>query len=269
MILDVLFTTAALSLIIALRYVAVAALTHALLWSGRGRGRRLSRRDPDPARMRGEAWASLVSSPIYALPAAVLVELWKRGGTAVYVDVQQWPLWWLPASFVIFVLAQDAYYYFLHRALHHPRLFAWTHAGHHRSKDPSAWASFAFDPAEAALTAWFLPALALFVPVHIGVIAALLTLMTAAAVLNHAGREVWPEAWLRSAPLKWLITAEHHDLHHKRFACNYGLYFRYWDRLFGTDRPPEEERQASSTAMATASPPPMHREATPLLPPRA
>jgi Delta7-sterol 5-desaturase len=107
------------------------------------------------------------------------------------------------------------------------------------------------------------------VPVHIGVIAALLTLMTAAAVLNHAGREVWPEAWLRSAPLKWLITAEHHDLHHKRFACNYGLYFRYWDRLFGTDRPPEEERQASSTAMATASPPPMHREATPLLPPRA
>ena len=36
------------------------------------------------------------------------------------------------------------------------------------------------------------------------------------------------------------------------------------DRLGGAGRP-----QASSTAMATASPPPMHSDATPFLPPRA
>ena len=27
----------------------------------------------------------------------------------------------------------------------------------------------------------------------------------------------------------------HHDLHHKHFSCNYALYFRFWDKLMGTD----------------------------------
>jgi len=35
----------------------------------------------------------------------------------------------------------------------------------------------------------------------------------------------------------------------------------------GASLPPKD--QASSTAMATASPPPMHRDATPFVPPRA
>ena len=32
-----------------------------------------------------------------------------------------------------------------------------------------------------------------------------------------------------------LISASHHQLHHERYNSNYGLYFRFWDRLFGTD----------------------------------
>ncbi len=35
---------------------------------------------------------------------------------------------------------------------------------------------------------------------------------------------------------RWLITATHHQLHHDRYQCNYGLYFRFWDRLCGTDK---------------------------------
>ncbi|WP_197418447.1 sterol desaturase family protein, partial [Sphingomonas sp. CCH9-F2] len=34
---------------------------------------------------------------------------------------------------------------------------------------------------------------------------------------------------------RWLITASHHQRHHERYGCNYGLYFRFWDRLCGTD----------------------------------
>ncbi|RZJ90357.1 MAG: fatty acid hydroxylase family protein [Brevundimonas sp.] len=229
MLMDVIVTTAALSLIIGVRYLVVGLVTHGLLWSGAGRGRRLNRQAPNRRRMRREIAASLIACPIYALPAALVLELWKRGGTAIYSDVSAWPLWWLPASFVAYLLAHDAFYYWVHRALHHPRVFRWAHAEHHRSHDPSAFSSFAFDPAEATATAWFLPALALVVPIHWGVALALLTLMTATAVLNHAGREVWPQGWLRRAPLKWLITATHHDLHHKRFNGNYGLYFRFWD----------------------------------------
>jgi len=213
----------------------VGAAAHGLLWAGAGRGRALNLRPPAMKRIRAEIVASLIACPIYALPAALVLELWKRGGTAIYSDPDAWPLWWLPVSLIVYLLAHDAFYYWVHRALHHPRVFGWAHAEHHRSRDPSAFASFAFDPAEAAATAWFLPALALIVPIHWGVALTLLTLMSLTAALNHAGREVWPAAWLERAPLRWLITATHHDAHHKRFNGNYGLYFQFWDRWAGTE----------------------------------
>nr|WP_263596093.1 sterol desaturase family protein [Brevundimonas aurantiaca] len=235
MLRDLLITTLALSLIIGLRYLLVGAAAHGLLWAGAGRGRALNLRPPAMKRIRAEIVASLIACPIYALPAALVLELWKWGGTAIYSDPDAWPLWWLPVSLIVYLLAHDAFYYWVHRALHHPRVFGWAHAEHHRSRDPSAFASFAFDPAEAAATAWFLPALALIVPIHWGVALTLLTLMSLTAALNHAGREVWPAAWLERAPLRWLITATHHDAHHKRFNGNYGLYFQFWDRWAGTE----------------------------------
>jgi len=243
MLLGVLTTTLALTAIIGLRYLLVAWLAHRLLWSRSAKARRLSRRDPERAAMRRELIASLVSSPIYALPAALIIELWKRGGTALYSDLAAYPPWWLPVSFLIYLVAQDAFYYWLHRLLHHPSVFPWAHREHHRSNDPTAYASFAFDPAEAALTAWFLPALALFIPLHVGVALLLLATMTAAAVVNHAGKEIWPKRWLERAPLRWLITATHHDAHHKRYRSNYGLYFRYWDQWMGTEAEPQGVRK--------------------------
>jgi sterol desaturase/sphingolipid hydroxylase (fatty acid hydroxylase superfamily) len=81
----------------------------------------------------------------------------------------------------------------------------------------------------------FLPALALVVPIHISGMLFILTLMTLAAVLNHSGYEILPKWWLRGLPGRNLITAAHHDLHHKYFNCNYGLYFRFWDKVMRTD----------------------------------
>ena len=241
MVLDLALTTFALSLIIGLRYLLVAGIAHLLMWSGRGRGRQLNQKPPARARILREIGASLIACPIYALPAAAVLELWKRGGSAVYDRLDAWPLWWLPVSFVIYLLAHDAFYYWVHRFLHHPGVFGWAHAEHHRSRDPSAFASFAFDPAEAVATAWFLPALALVIPIHWGVALALLTLMSVTAVLNHAGREVWPAAWLTRPPLRWFITATHHDLHHKRFNGNYGLYLQAWDRIGRTNLTPRAD----------------------------
>jgi sterol desaturase/sphingolipid hydroxylase (fatty acid hydroxylase superfamily) len=31
------------------------------------------------------------------------------------------------------------------------------------------------------------------------------------------------------------ITTPNNDLHHKNPTVNYGLYFRFWDKLMGTD----------------------------------
>jgi len=250
---DLALTTAALSLIIGLRYLAVAGGAWWLFWGGeqrRRRSRRLSRREPDGRTVRREIAASLIATPIYALPAAAVIVGWRHGYTRLYVDPGAYGLWWLPVSAVIYLLAHDAFYYWLHRLLHHRRVFAWAHRGHHVSRDPTPFASFSFDPAEAALTAGFLPALTLVIPIQVGVALSLLTLMTITAVLNHAGREIWPSAWLKHPLGAMVITATHHDHHHKAFNANYGLYFRFWDKAMGTDRMPAE---AASEPVATAS----------------
>ncbi len=255
---ELLVTTAALSVIIALRYLLAAVGLYRLLWR-RGEPRlrvaRLNTRAPARAAVLHELRASLVSSPIYAFPAAVALQAFKHGRGLIYADPARYGLWWLPASALICLLVQDAYYYWAHRAMHHPGLFAWTHRGHHRSREPTPFASFAFDAAEAAATAWVLPALSFVVPIHLGVALGLLTLMTVSALFNHCGFELLPQAWVRGAAGRWMISATHHSLHHTRFRCNYGLYFRAWDRWMGTDAmpvQPEAEVSAAQVLMEAA-----------------
>jgi sterol desaturase/sphingolipid hydroxylase (fatty acid hydroxylase superfamily) len=66
--------------------------------------------------------------------------------------------------------------------------------------------------------------------------ATVLSIATIMGVTNHMGWEMFPR-WLVHAPLgNWLITASHHERHHEEYKCNFGLYFRFWDRLCGTDR---------------------------------
>jgi len=47
---------------------------------------------------------------------------------------------------------------------------------------------------------------------------------------------MFPRALVHSKAGGWLITASHHQRHHDEYLCNFGLYFRFWDRLCGTDR---------------------------------
>ena len=67
-------------------------------------------------------------------------------------------------------------------------------------------------------------------------VGAVLLVMSVMGVANHMGWEMFPDR-LVSGPIgNWIITASHHQRHHERYECNYGLYFRLWDRLCGTDR---------------------------------
>ena len=235
--------TAWLSAIIALRYLLVASGLYSLLWR-RGEPRlsrplRLNTRTPTRDAVLHELRASLVSSPIYAFPAAVALYAFQHGHGRMYADPARYGLLWLPLSAAVYLIVQDTYYYWTHRALHHRALFAWGHRGHHRSREPTPFASFAFDAAEAAATAWLLPALTFVVPIHVGVALGLLTLMTLSSLMNHCGFELWPQGFVRGPVGRWLITATHHSLHHTRYRSNYGLYFRAWDRWMGTDAMPD------------------------------
>ena len=225
--------------IIVARYFAIAGGLHWWIWHRQPRfARRLSKREPSAKVIRHEITLSVASAFIYAAPAAYVLELWEMGGTALYsgpvTTLGGWA--YLLASSLFYLLVQDAWFYWTHRLMHHKKLFSWTHAGHHKSVQPTPFASFSFDPVEALSAAWLLPALAMVVPLHVGAALALLLLMTVNAVFNHAGWEVFPKSWVEGRFGRVMITATHHNQHHTRFTGNYGLYFRFWDRLMGTDR---------------------------------
>lgn len=237
--LQLLVTYLAFTAIIIARYFAIVAPVHWALWRRSPKSaRRLSRRDPTRETIRHEIKLSTISAFIYAAPAALVIEMWKAGGTMLYAGLPNgvWGWGYIIISGFIYLAVQDTWFYWTHRLMHHPALFKWTHAGHHRSVQPTPWASFSFDPIEALSAAWLLPALALFIPLHVGMALFLLMLMTINAVFNHAGWEVYPQSWIKGWWGKHIITASHHNLHHTQFKGNYGLYFRFWDKVMGTDK---------------------------------
>ncbi len=221
----------AMTLIVALRYLATSGL---FAWlTSRVRPGLYAGMD---AQIRREIGWSLASALIYALPAAIVAWGWQtRGWTRIYSDWQAYPLWWAPLSLLAYLLAHDACFYWTHRALHMPAAFRMAHSVHHASRPPTAWAAMAFHPIEAVSGAIVIPALVLLIPIHPAMLLAVLAIMTLMGITNHMGWELFPRALVEGAAGRWFITASHHQRHHDAYRGNYGLYFRHWDRLCGTD----------------------------------
>jgi Delta7-sterol 5-desaturase len=230
-ILAALLAVAAMTAIVALRYLATSG---AFAWWGQ-------RRLPDlhaglAPQIRREIGWSLLSAGIYGLPAGLAAWGWREHGwTQIYTDAAAYPLWWLPLSFLLCLAVHDTWFYWTHRLMHHPWLFRKIHGVHHASRPPTAWAAMSFHPWEALTGAFVIPALVFLVPLHAGVVLAVLLVMTVMGTTNHMGWELFPARLVHGRAGKWLITATHHQLHHDSYRCNYGLYFRFWDRLCGTD----------------------------------
>ncbi len=225
-------SAAAMTAIVAARYLAVSG---AFAWAtahvrpGHYAGLR-------PQMRREIAW-SLASAAIYGIPAGVVAWGWQeRGWTRIYTGWSDYPLWYLPLSVLAYLLAHDTWFYWTHRWMHRPRPFKLAHAVHHASRPPTAWAAMSFHPVEALTGAVVIPALVFVVPIHVVMLGLVLAVMTLMGVTNHMGWEMFPKWLVYSRLGNWLITASHHQRHHDLYRCNYGLYFRFWDKLCGTDR---------------------------------
>lgn len=186
--------------------------------------------------MRAEIGWSLLSALLYGIPAGIVAWGWQaKGWTRIYEDVQAFPLWYLPVSVLLYLAAHDTWFYWTHRLMHRPFWFRLAHAVHHDSRPPTAWAAMSFHPWEALTGAIVIPALVFLIPIHVGALGCVLAIMTLMGVTNHMGWELFPRRIVHSPAGRWIITATHHQRHHDAYRGNYGLYFRFWDRLCGTD----------------------------------
>lgn len=189
------------------------------------------------SQIRSEIGWSLLSAAIYGIPAGIVAWGWQaHDWTRIYESWNDYPLWYLPLSVFLYLFAHDTWFYWSHRWMHIPRWFRLAHAVHHASKPPTAWAAMSFHPIEALTGAFVIPLLVLIIPINIAMLGIVLAIMTIMGITNHMGWEMFPRALVHSRLGYWLITASHHQRHHENYKCNYGLYFRFWDHLCGTDR---------------------------------
>ncbi len=232
MAIALLLSALAMTVIVGLRYLITSGLFAALTvrrFPGRLKGQ--------SAQVRREIGWSLASAAIYGVPAGIVAWGWQEyGWTRIYSDAAAFPWWWMPASALAFLLLHDTWFYWTHRLMHRPWWYRKMHAVHHDSRPPTAWAAMSFHPWEALSGAIVIPLLVFVVPIHVAMLGAVLAIMTLMGVTNHMGWEMFPARLVKGNAGKWLITASHHELHHQKYRCNYGLYFRHWDRLCGTDR---------------------------------
>lgn len=228
----ILFSAFAMTLIVGLRYLATSGLFAAI--TARVRPGLYDSLEPQ---IRREIRWSLASAAFYGVPAGVVAWGWQqRGWTAIYENWSDYPLWYAPLSVLLYLFAHDTWFYWTHRWMHRPIPFRVAHAVHHASRPPTAWAAMAFHPWEALTGAVVIPVLVFLIPIHVAMLGLVLAIMTLMGITNHMGWEMFPRWLVQGAVGKHLITASHHQRHHGEYRCNYGLYFRFWDRLCGTDR---------------------------------
>jgi Delta7-sterol 5-desaturase len=156
--------------------------------------------------------------------------------TNMYRDISEYGMvyYWLTIILMFFI--HDTYFYWMHRLMHSPKLFKYVHLIHHKSTNPSPWTSYAFHPFEAVIEAGIIPLIAFTLPVHPSALVLFLLMQFIYNVYGHLGYELFPKNFHKSWIGRWINTGTAHNLHHKHFTGNYGLYFLIWDRALGTLR---------------------------------
>ena len=230
--------TGIMFLMVVFRYSLVAGIFYVVFYIIDPKGFRSRKVHPptqDKRQYRREILWSTLTSFFFALAGAGMVVLWQKGYTAIYEDIGQYGLWWLPASFLIAAIIHETYYYWLHRWMHKPKVYQLIHKVHHDSHITSPWTSFSFHPGEGVLQSVIIPVVILFLPMHYWTIVTLLTFMTLTSAINHSNVEIYPKGFHKNWLGKWLIGATHHSLHHTQYRFNYGLYFTFWDKWMKTE----------------------------------
>jgi len=195
---------------------------------------KIQQRWPSGSDYRREISYSFITFLIFAITPLVLSNASIKPYTSIYTDIHKHGMLYFWLVFPLMLIVHDAYFYWAHRLMHHPKLFSFFHVVHHKSTNPSPWASFAFQPTEAFIESAIIYIFAFSFPVHFIHLFSFLIFMTLYNVYGHLGFELFPAGFNKNRFFKWFNTSVNHNMHHQYFKGNYGLYFTWWDRLMNT-----------------------------------
>jgi sterol desaturase/sphingolipid hydroxylase (fatty acid hydroxylase superfamily) len=181
-------------------------------------------------------WSTL-SIVLFTMPPLIILHSDSiRPHSTFYRDISAHGWIYFFAAFPLMLVIHDTYFYWMHRLIHHPRLFKRIHLVHHRSTNPSPWAAYAFHPIEAVLESMVFVIFLFTIPLHFWHLFAFFLISLVYNVYGHLGFELYPAGFHKTRVGKWVNTSVSHNMHHHYFKGNYGLYFLFWDRVMGTLR---------------------------------
>ncbi len=228
------------ALTVFLRYALFAGLAFLLFYVLRRHQYsklKIQEKYPQLRHMISEIQHSAYTAMVFALMGVGLYYMRQNGYSRIYTDPGEYGWLYLPLSLVFLIVLHDTYFYWTHRLMHHRRLFRLLHRVHHLSHNPTPWASLSFHPLEAILEIAIVPLAALIIPFHPLVLLLFATWSLGWNVIGHLGYELFPKGFVHHPVFRWFNTSTHHNMHHSRSHCNYGLYFNWWDTWMGTNHP--------------------------------
>jgi Delta7-sterol 5-desaturase len=197
--------------------------------------RKIQQKMPSFKDYRRDILFSLVSITISAITIVLTFYVGSKHNN-VYHDINEHSIAYYLFTFVWMFFLHDTYFYWMHRAMHHPLLFKHVHLIHHKSTNPSPWTAYAFHPLEAISEAFILPLIAFTLPVHTSAVIFFFVFQISYNVYGHLGFEILPKGFHKTWIGRLVNTSTAHNIHHHKFKGNYGLYSLLWDRLMGTVR---------------------------------
>jgi len=243
------------------RYFMIAGLAFLLfyiVWRNRFFYKKIQVRFPKNQDYLREIFYSFLTICIFSFVSVVLfVHPQVAPHTTRYLQISDYGWTYYFMVYPLMFLMHDTYFYFSHRLMHHKALFKWFHLVHHKSTNPSPWAAYAFHPLEALVEVGIVIIFLFTIPIHKSHLLIFFLMMIIYNVYGHLGYELYPKGFSKSVVGRWVNTSVNHNQHHQYFTGNYGLYFLFWDRVFGTvredyDAKYEEVKMRQDTITASA-----------------
>uniref|UniRef100_A0A8P0P1Q7 Fatty acid hydroxylase domain-containing protein n=2 Tax=Canis lupus familiaris TaxID=9615 RepID=A0A8P0P1Q7_CANLF len=148
-------------------------------------------------------------------------------------DWERMPRWYmLLARCFGCAVIEDTWHYFLHRLLHHKRIYKYIHKVHHEFQ-----AAFGMEAEYAHPLETLILGTGLFIGImllcdHVILLWAWVTICLIETIDVYSGYDI-PLNTLNL--ISFYAGSWHHDFHHMNFIGNYASTFTWWDRIFGTD----------------------------------
>jgi lathosterol oxidase len=157
-----------------------------------------------------------------------------RGYTKMYDSSADGPGFWYDIlQFPFFIMFTDCFIYWIHRGLHHKKIYKHLHKSHHKWVVPTPFASHAFHPLDGFAQSIPYHVFPFIFPLQKLAYIGIFSFVNIWTITIHDGEYAMNSEIINGAAC--------HTMHHLYFNYNYGQFTTLWDRLGGSYRKPNAE----------------------------